>query len=222
MAGVLRGQVLRCDFGPTIGAELSGYRCALVLSKDEFNRDNGMAVVAPTTRTSPPELYQDWYARIADAGNWASLRQIKTVSVHQLGAIEGHATDVELRDARRKIGNLLESPSNDADNSGVIPGSVWIADVPGLATGVRRQQTLILDYNGGNAMAIVSLAENREQPVTLPYVIPVAAAAGRVPGVVRAHQLRSISAAERLISYVGAVRQQDLEAVRDAIIRLIS
>ena len=221
MAGVLRGQVLRCDFGPTIGAELSGYRCALVLSDDEFNRDNGMAVVAPTTRTSPPELYQDWYVRIADAGNWASLRQIKTISVHQLGAIEGHATDAELRDARRKIGNLLESPSNDS-GSEFAPGSVWIADVPGLATGARRQQTLILDYNGGNAMAIVTLAENREQPVTFPYVIPVAAAAGRVPGVVRAHQLRSISAAERLISYVGAVRQQDLEAVRDAIIRLIS
>ena len=221
MAGVLRGQVLRCDFGPTSGAELSGYRCALVLSSDEFNHDNGMAVVAPTTRTSPPEQHQRWYVHIADAGNWASLRQIKAVSVHRLGAIEGRATDVELRDARRKIGNLLESPGNDTDSE-FIPGSVWIADVPGLATGVRRQQALILDYNGGNAMAIVTLAENREQPVTFSYTIPVAAAAGRVPGVVRAHQLRSISAAERLISYVGEVRQQDLEAVRDAIIRLIS
>ena len=221
MAGVLRGQVLRCDFGPISGAELSGERYALVLSKDEFNRDNGMAVVAPTTRTSPPELYQDWYVHIADAGNWASLRQIKTVSVHQLGSVEGHATAVEMADARDKIINLLESPSNDADSE-VIPGSVWVADVPGLASGVRRQLTLILDYNDGNAMAIVSLAEDRDRPITFPYVIPVAAAAGRAPGVVRAHQLRSIAAAERLVSYVGAVREQDLEAVRDAIIRLIS
>ena len=221
MAGVLRGQVLRCDFGPISGAELSGDRCALVLSKDEFNRDNGMAVVAPTTRTSPPELYQDWYVHIADAGSWASLRQIKTVSVHKLGSVEGYATDAELDDARDKIEYILENPGDDAE-SGFSPGSVWIADVPGLATGARRQPALILDYNGGNAMAIVALAENREQPVTFPYVIPVAAAAGRVPGVVRAHQLRSISATDRLISYAGAVRQQDLEAVRDAIIRLIS
>ena len=180
-----------------------------------------MAVVAPTTRTSPAEQHQRWYGHIADAGNWASLRQIKTVSVHQLGAVEGQATDVELRDARRKIVNLMRSPGTDADSE-FIPGSVWIADVPGLASGVRRQQTLILDYNGGNAMAIVSLAEDRDRPITFPYVIPVAAAAGRVPGVVRAHQLRSIAAAERLISYVGVVRQQDLEAVREAIIRLIS
>lgn len=221
MAGVLRGQVLRCDFGPISGAELSGYRCALVLSNDEFNRDTGMAVVAPTTRTSPAERYQDWYVHVAGAGNWASLRQIKTVSVHQLGSVEGNATDAELRDARRKIVNLLRSPGNDADSE-VIPGSVWIAEVPGLATGVRRQQTLILDYNDGNAMAIVSLAEDRDRTISFPYAIPVAAAAGRVPGVVRAHQLRSIAAAERLVSYVGAVRQQDLDAVRDAIIRLIS
>ena len=221
MAGVLRGQVLRCDFGPASGAELSGDRCALVLSNDEFNRDNGMAVVAPTTRTSPPERHQRRYVPIAGAGNWASLRQIKTVSVHRLGSIEGYATAVELEDARDKIEYLLNSPSDDSD-SGFSPGSVWIADVPGLATGARRQPTLILDYNGGNAMAILALAENRNQPVTFSYVVPVAAAAGRVPGVVRAHQLRSISAADRLISYAGAVRQQDLEAVRDAIIRLIS
>lgn len=221
MAGVLRGQVLRCDFGPIYGVELSGYRCAMVLSGDKFNGANGMALVAPTTRTPPKERYQRWYVHIADADNWASLRQIKTVSVHRLGSVECSATDSELDDARLKIAELLYSPGTDVDN-GLIPGSVWTANVPGLATGAGRRQALILDYNGGNAMAIVALAENRDQPVTFPYAIPVAAATGRVPGVVRAHQLRSISATERLTCYEGAVRQQDLEAVRDAVIRLIS
>lgn len=221
MAGVLSGQVLRCDFGPIRGAELSGRRCALVLSSGEFNRANSIAVVVPTTRKSQAEHHQDWYVHIAGAGNWASLRQIKTVSIRRLGSLEGRASDSELDDARNRIADLLYSPGNDADSK-VIPGSVWTANVPGLATGTERWQVLVLDYNGGNAMAIVALAESQDSPPTFPYAIPVVAAAGRVPGVVRAHQLRSISAPKRLVSCVGTVRQQDLEAVRDAIIRLIS
>lgn len=221
MASVLSGQVLRCDFGPIRGAELSGARCALVLSNYEFNHGNGIAVVAPTTRTSPGERYQRWYVRIAGSNNWASLRQIKTVSFHRLGSVVGYAIDAEMDDARNRIADLLYSPGNDADSE-VIPGSIWTANIPGLATGTERWQVLVLDYNGRNAMALVALAESRDPPAIFPYAIPVAAAAGRVPGAVRAHQLRSISAPKRLVSCVGTVRQQDLEAVRDAIIRLIS
>ena len=134
----------------------------------------------------------------------------------------GCATDAEMDDARHKIAEWLYFAGSDAVNE-LTPGSIWTANVPGLTSGTRRQPALVLHYNRHNRMAVVALAENREHPATFPYLIPVAAEVGRVPGFVRAHQLRSISTDQRqLADYTGAIRHQDLEAVRDAIIRLIS
>ena len=222
MAGILRGQIRWCDFGAGKGAELSGYRCALVLSSDEFNHANGIAVTAPTTRTPQPKRYSRWYVHISGAGNWASLLQIKTVGNERLGSLVGYATDAEMDEARHKIAEWLYFAGNDAI-SGLTPGSVWTANVPGLASGVEQRYALVLHYNYHNRMAVVALAENREHPATFPYLVPVTAEVGQVPGFVRAHQLRSISTHQRqLTNRTGAIRQQDLEAVRDAIIRLIS
>ena len=222
MAGILRGQIRWCDFGAINGAELSGSRCALVLSSDDFNHANRIAVTAPTTRTPQPKRYSRWYVHISGAGNWASLLQIKTVGNERLGSLVGYATDPEMDDAQHKIAEWLYFAGSDAI-SGLTPGSVWTANVPGLTSGTRRQPALVLHYNRHNRMAVVALAENRAHPATFPYLVPVTAEVGQVPGFVRAHQLRSIATDERqLTDYTGAIRQQDLEAVRDAIIRLIS
>ena len=134
----------------------------------------------------------------------------------------GYATDAEMDDARHKIAEWLYFAGSDAANE-LTPGSVWTANVPGLASGVEQRYALVLHYNHRNGMAVVALAENRAHPATFPYLVPVTAEVGRVPGFVRAHQLRSIATDKRqLTDYTGAIRQQDLEAVRDAIIRLIS
>ncbi len=222
MACILRGQIRWCDFGSSKGTELSNYRCALVLSSDDFNHANRIAVTTPTTRTPQPKRHSRRYVHISSAGNWASLLQIKTVGNERLGSVEGYATDAEMDDARHKIAEWLYFAGSDAANE-LTPGSIWTANVPGLTSGVEQRYALVLHYNHRNGMAVVALAENRAHPATFPYRIPVAAEVGRVPGFVRAHQLRSISTHERqLTDYTGAIRHQDLEAVRDAIIRLIS
>ena len=222
MAGILRGQIRWCDFGASKGAELSGSRCALVLSSDDFNHANRTAVTTPTTRTPQPEHYSHQYVHISSADNWASLLQIKTVGNERLGSVVGCATDAEMDDARHKIAEWLYFAGSDAANE-LTPGSVWTANVPGLASGTRRQPALVLHYNRHNRMAVVALAENHAHPSAFPYLVPVAAEVGQVPGFVRAHQLRSIATDERqLTGYTGAIRQQDLETVRAAIIRLIS
>ena len=222
MAGILRGQIRWCDFGSSKGAELSDYRCALVLSSDDFNHANRIAVTTPTTRTPQPKRYSHRYVHISSADNWASLLQIKTVGKGRLGSVVGCATNAEMDDARHKIAEWLYFAGSDAANE-LTPGSVWTANVPGLASGVEQRYALVLHYNHRNGMAVVALAENRAHPATFPYLVPVTAEVGQVPGFVRAHQLRSISTDERqLTGYTGAIRQQDLEAVRVAIIRLIS
>ena len=222
MAGILRGQIRWCDFGASKGAELSGPRCALVLSSDDFNHANRIAVTTPTTRTPQPKRYSHRYVHISSADNWASLLQIKTVGNGRLGSVVGYATNAELDDARHKIAEWLYFAGSNAAN-GLTPGSIWTANVPGLASGTRRQPALVLHYNHRNGMAVVALAEDRAHPSTFPYLVPVAAEVGQVPGFVRAHQLRSISTDEsQLTDYTGEIRQQDLEAVRAAIISLIS
>ena len=222
MAGILRGQIRWCDFGASKGAELSGNRCALVLSSDDFNHANRIAVTTPTTRTPQPKRYSHRYVHISGAGNWASLLQIKTVGKGRLGSVVGYATVAEMDDARRKIEGWLYFAGGNAAN-GLTPGSIWTANVPGLASGVEQRYVLVLHYNHRNGMAVVALAENRAHPSTFPYLVPVTAGEGQVPGFVRAHQLRSISMHQRqLTNRTGAIRQQDLEAVRAAIIGLIS
>lgn len=60
MPNVLQGNIYNdYDFGPGIGAELSGYRPALVISNDGFNssREYGTAIVIPTSTTMPAEVH---------------------------------------------------------------------------------------------------------------------------------------------------------------------
>ena len=51
MPSARQGDIRWYDFGPVIGAELSGRRPALVISDDGFNRAFGMPIVLPMTRT---------------------------------------------------------------------------------------------------------------------------------------------------------------------------
>lgn len=44
-----RGDVVKLDFNPTLGREQTGYRPALIITSQEFNRATQLALVCPIT-----------------------------------------------------------------------------------------------------------------------------------------------------------------------------
>ncbi|MFA6340974.1 MAG: type II toxin-antitoxin system PemK/MazF family toxin [Candidatus Paceibacterota bacterium] len=46
-----RGDILVCDFSPTLGHEQKGIRPALVLSSSEFNSKSNLVLICPITST---------------------------------------------------------------------------------------------------------------------------------------------------------------------------
>ena len=79
MAGVLKGEVRPCDFGPWVGHGLSGRRYGLVLSDSAFNRRFGLAIVAPVTGSRPIPPHR-WHIPVGSGCAWAVVRQIRTVA----------------------------------------------------------------------------------------------------------------------------------------------
>jgi len=49
-----RGDIIAVDLSPTLGHEQSGYRPALVVSRDLYNIKTGFIVVCPITNTPRP------------------------------------------------------------------------------------------------------------------------------------------------------------------------
>ena len=58
MSRIRQGDIHDYEFGPVIGAELSGRRPALVISNDEFNGHYRTAVALPMSTTMPAERYR--------------------------------------------------------------------------------------------------------------------------------------------------------------------
>ena len=58
MPRIRQGDIHDYDFGPVIGAELSGRRPALIISTDEFNGSYGTAIALPMSTTMPAERYR--------------------------------------------------------------------------------------------------------------------------------------------------------------------
>ena len=53
MPSAQQGDIHDYDFGPVIGADLSGRRPALIISNNKFNRSYGTAIALPMSRTMP-------------------------------------------------------------------------------------------------------------------------------------------------------------------------
>ena len=47
-----QGSIIKIKLDPTVGHEQAGYRPALVVSNNEYNRRTGMAIVCPITNTN--------------------------------------------------------------------------------------------------------------------------------------------------------------------------
>lgn len=51
---VRQGDIIKLNFAPRVGHEQAGYRPALVISNDFFNRKTQLAIVCPITTTDRP------------------------------------------------------------------------------------------------------------------------------------------------------------------------
>ena len=96
-------------FGPTVGRELSSRRYALVLSNADLHDVGRVAIVVPTSGKEPCRKHRAWHRRVADAENWASIRQAKAIPLRILDPASpmGFASSEELRDIRQRMGLVL-------------------------------------------------------------------------------------------------------------------
>ena len=53
-----QGDVHWYDYGPVIGAELSGHRPGLIISNDDVNRNLGVAITPPMSTAMPAERFR--------------------------------------------------------------------------------------------------------------------------------------------------------------------
>ena len=108
----LRGEVWDMDFGTTRGHETRGWRPALVLSVDVFNRSPAaLAIVLPCTtkdkgvplhvRIDPPEggLSAISYVKVED---------IRSLSLERLGRRRGEVSPETMVDIEERIQDLLD------------------------------------------------------------------------------------------------------------------
>ena len=218
MAGVLKGEIRRCDFGCQRGSELAQKRCALVVSANSFHDETSLAIVVPTT-TKAPRRAHEWHTYIADAATWASLRQIKTVQARQMQSRVGSATDAELNHALAAIAKLMP-PAADNPGAGDLSGSIWTVDIPS-PPGAGEPMALVLYYNSGNRMAIVAMLGVEGRP---PSRVAIPVDGGIIVGqrVVLAHQVRSLYVPERLGELRGVISPADMETVGAAFLDIIA
>ena len=92
MVTVSQGQVFTCDFGAEGGVELSGPRLAVVVSRNDYNRENSSVLVVPTTRGDIDPLYIDYYPLLEQLDTRASCRNIRVIRTDRLRQLEGTAT----------------------------------------------------------------------------------------------------------------------------------
>ena len=227
MPDARQGDIHWYDFGPVIGAELSGRRPALVISNDDFNRAFGVAIAIPMSRTMPAEEHRPQHIYISASNSWASAWQMKSLDQARLGDRIGKASPDEMDDVLESLLFRLDrrhDPGRIQTVAGPLPigaGSVWDLTLTDTNQDERLVSVLILDYNAGNGMAItveVVLGEPRPgSPVAVPVTILDTGAAASA----RANIVRAIDASERDLAPANTVRPTDVDAVIDRLLELL-
>ena len=219
MPAARQGDIHWYDFGPDIGAELSGHRPALVISNNEFNGRYGVAITVPTSTTMPRGEFSRQHVRIAASNSWASAWHVKTVDEDKLGDFIGQASPDELEDVVEALGLRLDqrhAPGQITTRRGAFPieaGMLWSLSLEDPVRGEFQTTVLVLDYNAGNKMAItVSVAPGAPSagsPVAAPVTI---LGSGQVASA-RAHVVRSIDASERDLEPAGEIGPKSLSTI---------
>ena len=219
----LRGSVYRYDYGPNIGAELSGRRPALVISNDDFNHESHVVIVFPMTRTPPPELHSDNYVLVASTGSWASVRQVKSVAKGRLGAKIGEATSLEMEDVLETLAAHLVSSAGrygarlmDSHSEEIHAGAIF--DVEFLNE--EHTLMLILDYNAGNGMAVAVEVEFVRRPNS-PVRIPIEIVNSEEQASALIHRVRSIDVNARTSTRVGEISATSLMTVNSFLLAVM-
>ena len=221
------GDIHWYDFGPVIGAELSGRRPALVISNDDFNRRFGVAIAVPTSTRVPAEEYRRQHAFITASNSWASAWQVKSIDQGRLGDRIGRASLDEMDDVLESLLwrlNRRHDSGQIETAEGPFPigaGTLWRLTLTEPGRRERHTRVLILDYNAGNNMAItVEVAPGEPRAVS-----PVAAAITILDtGVVasaRAHIVRTIDARQRDLAPADGVSLENVDIVIDRLLTLL-
>ena len=230
MPNAIRGNVYDYNYGPIVGSELSGHRCALIISRDEANIDLHVAISLPTSERAPSSRQYRNHVEIAGAGSWASVRQIKFIDQECLKRLRGSATPRELERAldiiRSRLDGLQCIPGTVTTELGpmqIDKGTVWNVQFDDDDNNTVEVPVVVLDYNDGNKMAITAEVEFNQRtgsPVRIPIVVTDEGGA-ETPSSALIHRIRSIDVSERTMEKIGVVDQSGISVVNADFLRIL-
>ena len=228
MPSVRQGDIHDHDFGPVIGAELSGRRPALIISTDQFNGNYGRAIALPMSSIMPAERYRTrQHVYISDTDSWASTRQVRAVHQRRLGVVMGRASPDELDDAIESLARRFTTahpPGVVATPDGVLPigaGSLWRLPVVEPDGPTYLTTVLVIDYNAGNSLAITVEVEEREPRTDAPGDVPIAMLDSNATATALVRRVRTIDAGERDLTAAGRAHPEEVAAVTSRFISMI-
>jgi len=100
MARVLRGDIRWANLNPTVGAEQSGMRPVIVLSKNIFNERSGTVIAVALTsqpqKAGYPLTLELTKSKTLPKRSWVKISQIRTLSVQRLGDKISSANEEEI------------------------------------------------------------------------------------------------------------------------------
>ena len=228
MPRIRQGNIHDYDFGPVIGAELSGRRPALIISSDVFNEHYRTAIALPMSTAMPAERYRArQHIYIADTGSWASTRQVKAVRQSRLGAVMGRASPDEPDDAIDSLARRFTTQHSTGDVAtpeGVMPieaGSLWRLPTTGSGGGTFLTTALVVDYNAGNNLAIMMEVEEREPRPGVPGDVPITTPGSDAAMTALVQRVRTIDVGERALTAAGRARSEEIGAVISRLLSMI-
>ena len=220
MPRIRQGDIHDYDFGPIIGAELSGRRPALVISNDEFNGHCRAATALPMSTTMPGERYRTrQHVRVAGIDSWASTRHVKAMQQRRLGDVMGRASPDELDDAIESLSRRFttrQSPGEVDTSEGVMPmnaGSLWRLQMAGPSGAASLTTVLVVDYNAGNNLAITVEVEEREPRLGAPGDVPITVLNSDVAPTPLVQRVQTMDVSERDLTAMGTARPEEVGAV---------
>ena len=225
MAGVMQGGVYWCSFGPGAGRELAERRKALVLSRGDLHAVSRVAIVVPASAQEPARVHRAWHRPVADAGSWASIRQVKTVPLRVFagGELSGVAGEDELRDIRQRlVWHLLAAArttrlSLGGDDVLVRPGSLLTIDAG--AGGGDAEMQVVIGSCRSDGVANVFVVSDRPRPGSN---LAVALDGPGGPLTVLPHHVRTVDLTCRFRSVDGILDTWSIIAMKCRFLDLIS
>ena len=223
MATALRGHIHWHDYGPVIGAELSGNRPALIISNSLLNHRLTTAITVPTSRTEPHQRFQRQHVWLNESESYASARQIKSVFQDNLGDFIGQASSEELQQITNSITELLargQSPhhtENPQELQLIQQGTILHNPEP-TEHDEENNGLLVLNYNAGNHMAIVADLDYRAIGTRSPVAVPVKVYGNNRPASALINRIQSIDMSQCAFTMAATA---DIEDTQQAIARLI-